>query len=120
MPLFNLPKTSQEVYDIVASHMLKQNKRSSSKKLPGSRRCAYRGDDGLKCAAGCLIPDEVYSFTFEQLPWADLVEFHNFPSEHIFLITVLQDIHDTCPVREWRNRLVSIAKIYSLNTKNIF
>jgi hypothetical protein len=53
--LETLPQaTAQEVFDQVATHLLTQRQRSTTK-----GNCAYRGDDGLKCAAGCLLgPDD--------------------------------------------------------------
>lgn len=48
--------TAQGMFDRVASHLLKQN----AKALSESGDCRYRGERGLKCAIGALIPDELY------------------------------------------------------------
>jgi hypothetical protein len=116
MILFSLPETAQEVFDIVAVHMLRQNKRSicriNRKSYIG---CAYRGDNGLKCAAGCLIPDEIYNHHFESIPWRLLVDNHDFPHNHARLITKLQYIHDHYDPKNWRNQLLDVAFCYSLN-----
>lgn len=45
----------QETFDRVAKHLLKQNKKSVN-----GTQCMYRSSDGLQCALGCLIPDELY------------------------------------------------------------
>lgn len=116
MPLFNLPKSSQEVYNTVAQHMLKQNEKSVTELPDIGNACAYRGRDGLKCAAGCLIPDEVYNCSFENITWFDLVEYHRFPEDHMKLISDLQTIHDVYQPYYWRNSLASLAASYSLNT----
>ena len=50
-----------EILETVTIALLKQGK--VSKKYHGL--CAYRGDDGLKCAIGHLIKDEDYSKEME-------------------------------------------------------
>ena len=67
MPLFELPETEQEVFDIIKSHLLRQKQKSVDKTT-----CKYRHGD-LRCAAGVLIPDECYDISFENLVWAALV-----------------------------------------------
>lgn len=115
MPLFKLPETEQEVFDIVAAHMLKQNKRSISHiQSKGFVGCAYRGDNGLKCAAGCLIPDEIYNRNFESIAWRLLVVNHRFPHDHARLITDLQYIHDNYEPKNWRKQLADVAFYFSL------
>jgi hypothetical protein len=132
MPLFNLPETAQEIYDIVASHMLRQNEKShftirfsvlDSKPLWAQydsaiifHRCAYRGTNGLKCAAGCLIPEEIYKSDFEGVPWTSLIHSHDFPQDHRKLIENLQHIHDSFSVDRWHSALIDLAQMYSLNT----
>lgn len=112
MTLFSLPETEQEIYDIVAAHMLKQKSRS----VDSGDKCAYRGDDGRKCAAGCLIPDEVYDSKYEDILWQYLVIDYDFPHNHAELIAKLQQIHDCDNPLYWRSSLISLAKTYSLNT----
>lgn len=115
MPLFKLPETEQEVFNIVAAHMLKQNKRSISHiQSKGFVGCAYRGDNGLKCAAGCLIPDEIYNRDFESVSWPLLVVSHHFPYNHATLIARLQYIHDNYEPKNWREELTDLAIRYSL------
>lgn len=48
--------TNQEIFDTVLNHMRKQ-------KVPAigcGDICVYKTENGLKCAVGCLIPDELY------------------------------------------------------------
>lgn len=47
--------TKQEIYDTVCAHLAQQKRRAFEN---GS--CRYRTSDGLKCAIGCLIPDDLY------------------------------------------------------------
>lgn len=49
--------TNQEIFDTVATHLLRQNARSMGPRTDPrfgtlSRGCAYRGDGGLRCAIG--------------------------------------------------------------------
>lgn len=117
MPLFNLPETAQEIYDIVAAHMLKQNEKSTYYNNNSNiNSCAYRGIDGLKCAAGCLIPEEIYKSDFEGISWTSLIHSHDFPQDHRKLIENLQHIHDSFSVDRWHSGLIDLAQMYSLNT----
>lgn len=58
--------------------------------------CAYRGSEGTKCAVGMFIPDEIYSYTMEQLTYSDLLD--GFPEVSSFVpledMRGLQDAHD--------------------------
>lgn len=58
----------------VAEHLGKQRKQSDGQH-PDGHGCCYRGDNGLMCAIGCLIPDELYDFQMEGKLFDDLYEF---------------------------------------------
>ena len=116
----------QEIFDTVVSGLRKQNKKS----LNADGKCAYRGVDGTKCAAGFLIPDEYYH------PWMDdwddarreetgltfdciigdarsenkLSSF----KENIRLILDLQEIHDSYHENDWEKFWEQIASGYNL------
>jgi hypothetical protein len=45
--------TNQEAFDNVVRHLSTMKERSMT---PDGASCAYRGDKGLKCAVGALIP----------------------------------------------------------------
>jgi len=106
------PITKQETFDIVFKHL----KQQGCKSLNGGR-CLYRGPNGLKCAAGVLIPDDKYH---EGLEWAT-IDFgtragellrdlgHNIP-----LVRDLQLCHDGLNVEDWGLRLEEIAKKHGL------
>lgn len=101
--------TKQEIFDKVASHLLTQNERSISE----NGMCLYRGPRGLKCAAGFLIPDDVYNFEMEGEN-AEFV-FTHFPQlsdfkEHATLVLRLQKIHDYYGVALWKDKLEALAK----------
>jgi hypothetical protein len=57
--------TKQEIFDHVLTHLRKQGKPAINETDSGEDICAYRTDDGLKCAVGCLIPDDKYNEDLE-------------------------------------------------------
>jgi hypothetical protein len=111
--------TEQEVFDKVAEHLLTQNAQSlgpSSTKPNGM--CAYRGNNGLMCAAGCLIPDDKYKTKMEEFGWDVLVKSGRVPSSNFeMLIVRLQNLHDNFPVVEWKKKLKAIAEQHNLEFK---
>lgn len=58
----------QEIFDYVYSCMEKQNwqRSMSTGSWPGVNRCRYRGNNGMKCAIGHLIPDDKYKPEFDE------------------------------------------------------
>jgi hypothetical protein len=95
------PKTTkQELFDYVASFLLKQGKRSFT-----GGGCMYRGDNGLMCAAGCVIPDEFYDPVMEGNDINSVVSirrktkgpqqrFWKTLEKHLGLLSELQEVHD--------------------------
>lgn len=89
----------QKVFDIVKEKMLAQGKRSMFNEYD----CAYRNPDGLKCAIGHLIPDEMYDPKMESGSVIRL--FENFPEIKEYLLnefgnknserTEISDYNDT-------------------------
>jgi len=108
--------TEQEVFDQVAKHLLAQKKRSGVKDADWVVTCMYRNDEGLKCAAGCLIADDEYYKDIEGSSWDVLVDEDVVPTENCLeLIVALQNIHDCEPVEEWRAALGKLASLYKLS-----
>ena len=100
--------TAREIYDYVRAHLLRQGVRS----MNGST-CAYRGDNGTSCAAGCLIPDELYRPEMEYLPVGELVVHDHVPaswSTHVDLLSRLQTIHDLDAPADWSAKLDALAR----------
>lgn len=109
--------TPQELYDTVVLHLRKQNCKAEK-----NDTCQYRqksGDIILKCAVGCLIPDEEYSTLFEGRTISGLLDesFLPFPKtlkklliDHIDLLIDLQLTHDEFPIYQWEDRFKIIAK----------
>lgn len=102
--------SSLEVIDYVTNHLLSQGCRSKSLEAHG---CAYRGPSGRKCAAGCLIPDSLYTTEMENKSWGVIIE--DYPilcSKHSGLIEKLQYIHDGYPEPVWPSLLKKLRLNY--------
>ena len=100
--------TAQEVFDQVAAHLLTQGQKSEGR----DENCLYRGPDGLKCAAGCLIADDEYDNEMEGRAWSVTV---GFPPAHSELIRALQFIHDGWPCEEWPTKIKGVASNFGLS-----
>jgi predicted house-cleaning noncanonical NTP pyrophosphatase (MazG superfamily) len=100
-------KSALEVIDFVKEHLLKQGCKSLQI-VDDDTRCLYRGPNGTKCAAGCLIPDEDYDPKMEGLLWEELVEKYDFDNPHNELIDRLQAIHDFYEVKEWSKEIIAL------------
>lgn len=112
--------TKQETFDAVVTHLRQQNARAMDK----YEGCAYRGDNGTKCAAGCLIPDDKYSKELEGRSMYSnvcgeekitdagrlIVEL----GHDIDLVYELQLMHDGHDPENWENEFKLIAKKHGL------
>lgn len=107
--LKTLPQaTAQEVFDQVAKHLLTQGKKSISE---NNQFCMYRGFNGTKCAAGCLIADDEYRLGFEKRTWEELVNEYAVSKNHCLLIMKLQSVHDEYNnIEDWKSILNNLAE----------
>ena len=86
--------THQEIFDFVWTKLYEQGKQSAD-----SFGCKYRTANGLKCAVGHLIPDNVYVKHMEGRAISTISESYSLPSD-IFnrgnevLLQELQGAHD--------------------------
>jgi hypothetical protein len=108
---------NQQIFNKVAKHLLKQNKQSL---LAFGSVCAYKNPDGLKCAIGCLIPNQLYSPGMEEKSIRQI--FKNsyglqalFKDESLDLLETLQNLHDMDKPNRWESGLRIIAKDYGLD-----
>lgn len=110
--------TAQQVFDQVARHLLTQKAKSVNE-----AGCAYRGDNGLMCADGCLIADDEYKPEYDSnfggTSWNSLVGSGEVPTRHECLIEVLQGIHDVREVDTWEDCLYKVASDYNLTFKGL-
>jgi len=112
----------QTIFNRAADHLLTQNKKSLT--LNNLAACAYRGDGGLKCAAGCLIDDKFYSPSMEGLAAhaPDVMEgiqqslgiSYGIDDDEERLIGWLQDLHDDNPPEDWNKKLYRLAYRFGL------
>ena len=109
-------KTPQEIFDITAKHLLKQNEQANEQSA-----CQYLTDKGLKCAIGCHIPASLYNAEIESLQVHEL--FDRFPAimegsglsiKYIRLLRQLQIIHDNSRPSSWPAKLKALAESHDL------
>jgi hypothetical protein len=110
--------TNQELFTTVRRHLLKQNAKSIQKQsmLTGDTICLYRHPSGLRCAIGCLIPDDKYKLTMESIGVSneDVRLAAGIRDEQVNLARELQNLHDNRAVEDWPLLLDSMARDYSL------
>jgi len=99
----------QEVFDKVATHLLTQKVKSDE-----NGYCMYRGPNGLKCAIGCLIPDDMFMPYFNGcdvngLPLKIIMHIGARNNEDLLFLSRLQLIHDNHAPNEWKNLLYDFA-----------
>lgn len=113
-----MPMTDQELFDKVAKHLLTQKIRSVGLYSKGApvMQCMYRGPNGLKCAVGCIIPDELYDPSFEgkainSLKISNALIDAGIVSEgQILLLAELQSLHDVSSPNNWDHQLRVLAR----------
>lgn len=122
--------TRQQIFNKITKHLLKQNKFSGNPKRP-----QYHAKNGLKCAIGCLIPDELYHSIIEgvgidnrEMDMSESTSFFNKESaliqilmesgikiDDFDLISDLQVVHDDEPVDTWIKCLNNVAFEHGLS-----
>lgn len=121
--------TPQEVFDMVAVHLIVQGRRSVSDERFrfSSGQCAYRGNDGCKCAAGVLIDDDHYDERMEGYSVGDFriivavnatigIPLDPFTGIAQWeLINSLQNCHDAVEPMRWQSKLRYIARGHNLD-----
>lgn len=108
--------TAQEVFDYIANHLFTQNIKAYD---DNAGTCRYKFNN-LKCAAGCLIPDEKYDLKMDDSimsGWFTIIKNFNLPTNHMYLIWHLQTIHDHNFPSIWYDKLKECAESYDLEWK---
>lgn len=86
-------RSKQEIFDYVVNHLYTQGK--PAKDFIGN--CVYRNKQGLMCAVGCLIPDDVYVKEMEGESVGTISEIFDLPAEiyeYKEMLRNLQGVHD--------------------------
>lgn len=115
--------TPQQIFDTIAVGLIEQGMRSSDE----SGNCLYRGPNGLKCAAGMILPDDCRpqdyeGYGFRETLWQMQGEGLSVPEyvrNNVPLISTLQTVHDN--PESWENltvladKLTTVAESFHLN-----
>lgn len=88
--------TPQQIFDTVATHLFAQGKQALR---DDGIHCAYRGQNGTKCAVGCLISDDQYFKGIEGHDVCGVLADYSFECpdwfrQERYLLVDLQDVHD--------------------------
>lgn len=105
--------TKQEIFERVYIHLMRQGCKSVIQTPRGIDYPVYYGEYGLKCAIGCLIPQEEYQRDWERHPLERVLArcstFRGIDDAH-GLLFMLRACHDTLKPSCWKTRLAWIAK----------
>lgn len=121
----------QLMFDDVTRHLLTQKKRSvlRGRECSGADVCAYRDQDGLMCAIGSIVPDNLYKEEFENSTVSSLIytieaqhlvahwqEKYDIEDLNVFrnFATELQGIHDDQDPQLWQMYLKEFAGRHDL------
>ena len=111
--------SEQTIFNKVAAHLLTQREQS----LNADGRCSYRGQNGRRCAVGCLINDEHYHSALGDKTIAtyavrqavkNSLGLPRLSPRLAFLLEELQILHDYTPPSAWREGLEELAHKYDL------
>ena len=102
----------KETFEYVLRRINEQGKPSINE----NGTCVYRNPEGLKCAAGHLIPDSEYDETMECKSALFVLSGH----KHLHLIVRMQKAHDIASItpehflEDFNRRMESIRKEFNL------
>lgn len=120
--------TKREIFDKVKTHLLTQKEKAVNKYVEGAP-CMYRTPEGLSCAVGCLIPEDLYDKSIEGIAVFSLIHEVDTANRELFnnilttilgedsyqdklgLCNLLQYIHDRVHVQDWAYELDRLEKV---------
>jgi hypothetical protein len=119
--------SNQEIFDRVVEGIFAQGGPSITRDPFGNIICLYRSENGRKCAAGLILPDEEYCLGDEGKPCCEIWWFDNV--EDIEFLSKLQKIHDNAALASnesdvrfyefWISEMNLLALHYSINTEKL-
>ncbi len=104
---------NKQAFETVKNHLLTQNEKATTH---NGLSCRYRGDDGLKCAIGCLIPDDQYDPTLEGNALIYNEGLRALPCMgglDINLMDALQTVHDCFAPHSWATDLDKVENKFA-------
>jgi len=114
-----------KIFYKVKKHLLTQGERSYSENDGGV--CLYRSPNGMSCAVGCLMTDDMYSVHLERNNVTNstivkvltpIIGVHHYKrTMKLELLTMLQRLHDVVPVSNWSIKLDEIQKKYGIGDR---
>ncbi len=108
---------SQKLFDDIVKFQRKQWKKSTR---DGTAWCLYRHPDGLKCAVGCVMPDNMYDADMDEIGvFSDIMELYPdlakyFGMENLALLQYMQSTHDCHLLKQWETCWQYIAYMAGL------
>lgn len=119
--------TLQEMFNFITTALTLQGEKSVAYNFKGQvNSCMYRGDKGLKCAVGQLIPDALYDPAMDKgIGVQHLLDAFPRLAPHLLasdvseavaidFLEVMQATHDQCDPNLWPERFVRIADRFKL------
>lgn len=115
--------TVLEVLERIKAHLLKQGRKAAD----AGGNCKYRVEDHewgvLRCAAGCLLKDELYSTALECNPVDTYflgdafskslgIDVRDWEDNYTFWVRQAQGVHDGFPLEKWESQMDRIIQDY--------
>jgi len=118
--------TKQEQFDRVVAHLRAQGAKATILMDNGNQRCLYRAPHGRKCAAGILIPDDLYEKGMEGATigdvikrFPDLAEYIQREDISVCLLSDLQNVHDNAYITTWEVEFEKVAREHGLQYQSV-
>lgn len=108
--------SAQQVFDTVVNHLRTQGRRALD---DADGTCMYRAPNGDKCAAGILIPDELYHPSMEGASLSKLINGGDEVIVQLFgqnlpLVEALQTVHDSNNFLYFETGFLKVASNFHL------
>lgn len=104
----------QETFNTIVRHLRTQGGKADVWDHGRQDYTCYYRLGTLKCAAGCLIPDELYKPEMEHQGILKVDKEYNLNLPDIAIVFRMQSIHDNCDVSTWEYHFEKTAKEFGL------
>ena len=109
--------TNQEAFARMVLHLRKQGAKSADGvDTKGTPVCRYRSGNGMRCAVGVLITDDVYSADFEGqvATGPEVATALKYLGLNLLFARAMQDVHDRMTVAQWETGFEYVARTWDL------